>query len=198
MSEVLKHEGYKNSYPAAFVKMFLYKSKKAAEKNEVTKTSYVLMPYSKDDKSFLQYLLTYCREHSLTHQQRKQVNSFILYEDNYNRYLVENILECLQSQVTEKSISTYQSFKSSEMQQYVDAHIFFRETGTLVKIVQVSASKEKVYYFDDTTTEVAKMPEYDYYGKQYISEEYVQSPMEEVLIQELVKIDEKVYIIKTY
>lgn len=198
LSKLHKHEDYQNSYPAAFGQMFLYKSKKAAEKNEVSKTSYILMPYSQYDTSFLQYLLSYCKENLLTHQQRKQVKSFILYEDNYNHYFVENILECLQSQVTEESILVYQSFKSSEMQQYVDAHIFFPETGALVKIVQVLVGKEKVYYFDDTTLEVSKMPEYDYYGRQSVSEEYVQSPMVEVSIRQLVKIDEKVYIFKTY
>lgn len=198
LSRLVKHESYKYSYPAAFGQMFLYKSKKAAEKNEVSKTSYILMPYSQSDASFLQYLLSYCKEHSLTHQQRKQVKSFILYEDNYDHYLVENILECLQSQVTEESISVYQSFKSSEMQQYVEAQIFFPENGALVKIVQVLAEKEKVYYFNDTTLEVSKMPEYDYYGRQSVSEEHVQSPMVEVSIQQLVKIDEKVYILKTY
>ena len=84
------------------------------------------------------------------------------------------------------------------MQQFVDSSIFFPETGTFVKIVQVSASKETVYYFDDTTLEVAKMPEYDYYGRQSVSEEHVQSPMVEVSIYTLVKIDEKVYTLKTY
>ena len=148
---LLKHEAYKYSYPAAFGQMNLYKSKKAAEKDEVLKTSYVLMPYAKDDKSFLQFLLQYCREHDLSPQQRKQVKSFILYEDAYDSYLVESILECLQHQVTAESIAKYQAFKSSEMQQYVDASIFFTETGTLAKIVQVSASKEKVYYFDEDT-----------------------------------------------
>lgn len=198
LSRLSKHEDYQHTYPASFGQMHLYKSKKAAEKGEVSKTSYVLMPYSKDDKSFLQYLLEYCKEHTLSPQQRKKIHSFIMYEGNYDHYLIESILECLQSQKTAESIAKYQAFKLSEMHQYVDASIFFPETDTLVKIVQISASKEKVYYFDDTTTEVAKMPEFDYYGRQSVSEEYVQSPMVEVPVQTLVKIDEKVYILKTY